>query len=44
MCPACLRQSGECRCSHYCAECGCETNHTSRQHRQAEAEMEGREP
>ena len=35
-CPACLRREDQCRCSSWCDECGCWTNHKTAQHLAAE--------
>lgn len=43
-CPACLRPRAECDCSRWCAECGCVSNHTTRQHQDAEALDDGEGP
>lgn len=36
ICPACLKTDEWCKCSKYCQECGCHTNHTTRQHQEEE--------
>jgi len=36
VCPACLKPYRECLCAFFCALCGCATNHTTTQHREAE--------
>lgn len=36
-CPACRQPPSACRCSRYCDECECQTNHTGSDHRAAEA-------
>lgn len=36
-CSACGRSALNCRCAQWCEECGCRTNHTTRQHEEAAA-------
>lgn len=39
-CPACLQPLPKCACSRWCAECECLTNHSTEQHRAAQADQE----
>jgi len=43
-CLSCLKALSACRCDRACRLCGGRTNHTTAQHREAEAGMDGREP
>lgn len=39
-CPSCLRPYWHCKCVQRCEECGGLTNHTTKQHREAEREQD----
>ena len=42
-CPACRRDFDDCQCDRYCYQCGTITNHSPKQHHEAQQAGEGEE-